>query len=419
MKDANLKHKNIKYINILEIPLIIVKYLPLILLITVFALVFSIIYSGFLKEKFLTSTEIEFRSSSNNNSLSGLLSGRIDLNDTLTGSLSGSAKNDANFFAHILKTPKIIDKIIDINKLKERYNMSNSSSLRIRFLARFKVYVNDLNLLEISYQDEDKILAYNIVKSIIQELENYYQWRSSEITKSSLNEINNILSQIEEEIKFVKLDMMKFQEKYGIFDIDQYSKSIADQLADLKMQLIQAQLEYKEKNIEYRILGKYTSKEMQIYREKINIIQNEINNLKTFTSSDQLAYLDLPKVNLEYLDIYTNLSSLNLIYEQLRLIYNINKLKLNENIDSMIIVKEPEIAKDKFYPYRSKIVKKFIFIAFIISIFLSFIIEFFYRSLNDEENREILIKIKDYLTPVNALKNLKKLYRKKLSIKRS
>jgi len=419
MKEANLKHKNIKYINILEIPLIIIKYWLLIFFFTAIAVIFSIIYSGFLKEKYLSSVEIEFRSSSNNNTLSGLLSGRIDLKNTLTSTFGSSAKNDANFFAHILKTPKITDKIIEINKLKKVYKMSNLSSLRIRFLSRLKVYVNDLNLLEISYQDENKILAYNIVKSIVQELENYYRWRSSEITKSSLNEINNILSQIEEEIKLVKLDMMKFQEKYGIFDIDQYSKSIANQLAELKMQLIQAELEYKEKNIEYRILGKYTSKEMQIYKEKISIIQNEINNLKTITSNDQLAYLDLPRVNLEYLDIYTNLSSLNLIYEQLRLIYNINKLKLNENIDSMIIVNEPEIAKDKFYPYRSKIVKKFVFITLIFSVFISFIIEFFYRSLSDEENREILEQIKDYLKPYKAYKNLKNNIKKILFFKRS
>lgn len=404
-KIKNTNMNNPKTFNILEIPLIITKRWFFIILFTFIFFIISIIYSGIIKEKFKSSVEIEFRDGSKNSVMGSLLERQLGVIDNYTNSLKMFI-NEAEIYAHIAETPRIIDKIIKNNNLNEKYKLNTMFSLRKRFKTKLKVYVNDLGLLEISYQDEDKNLAYKIIVSYIEELENYYRWRSQEVTKSILIEINSILDQIKGEIFEAKNKLKEFQEKYGIFDIDSYATNLANQISELKMQLIQAELEYKTKYEEYKKLGTVNTRELKIYQDKISIIEKELDQMKNISQNSHIAYNDLPKINLEYMEINTNLKSLYQIYEQLRLVYNITKLNINKDVESMVIVNEPEIAEYKFYPYRRQIVIRNTLIAFIFAIFLCFIIDFFERSLKNEEDREILLKIKKQLFFIEKIENI-------------
>lgn len=388
-----------KYFNILEIPLIIVKRLPFILAFLFIALLLSVIYTGRLKERFMSFVEIEFRSGQKYSS-SGM--DILNVGTSLYGPssynpFSNTPIREVDIYAHIARTPRIIDNIILKNDLKEIYKISTMKGIRQRFLLKVRISINDLGLLEISYSDEDKYLAYDVIRSYIEELDNYYIWRSRAIMKSSLAEINSIFEQVNEEISIVKIQLKEFQEKHGIFNVDKYAESLAEHIADLRMQSINAQLEYKTKYLEYKTLGNITSKELSVYKEKINIINKELDTIKNITERSNIAYNDIPKINLEYMQIDINLRSLYTIYEKLKLYYNMNKLNINKEVETMVIVTEPEIAEVKYYPYRSRLVIKHLVIAFFFSIFATFFVEFFLRSFKNEDDREILLEIIDNL----------------------
>jgi uncharacterized protein involved in exopolysaccharide biosynthesis len=391
--ERNIDNK--KTINILEILLIIVKRWWLIAILTILAGLFSVIYTFTLKDKFESYVEIEIRSGNKTN-IADLENNPLIMIDSMTESMLTRTTKDAEIYAHIAKTPRIIDKIIQKNDLKKVYNLSTMENVRDKFIKKTKILVNELGLLEIRYEDNDKYLVYQIIKDYITELQNYYRWRSQELIRSNLDEISDIIIQINQEISDTKDKLKIFQEKYGIFDLDIYAGNLSKQIAELKMQLIQSQLEYNFRYSEYKRLGKTTMTELSFYKDKINIIQNTIDNLNNVTYKGQIAYNDLPKANSEYIEISINLKSLYKIYEQLQQLYNITKLNINKNVETMVIVIEPEIAEFKFYPYKSKIVLKFIFIVFFFSIFLCFIMELFENFWKNKEDKKYILKMIEY-----------------------
>ncbi|MCK4796863.1 MAG: hypothetical protein KAT05_05740 [Spirochaetes bacterium] len=409
------KHEIVSHngrINILKLALVVVKRWVFVVVFMLLAIIGAIIYSGVMNELYKSHVEIEFRSS-DVGGFSNMILGQYSYLGNLTDTILPKDITIADIIAHVARTPRIIDKIIEKNNLMKVYGAQTLEPTRNRFKSKVDIKVNDLGLLEITFKDEDKIMAYNIILSYIEEIEEYFRWKSRTLKQFSLLESETSINQLKNELFDAKIQLKDFQKEYGIFDVELYADKLAEHIAGLRIQLIQAKIDCKIKNQEYKKLGKITEKELSVYRESIKIIENELYKLKNITESSNIAYNDLPDINIEYMEVYTNVKSLTLIYDQLRLLYNAAKINIDKDVDAFIVVNEPEIAEQKFFPNRSKIVIIITLLASVISLFICFIMEYFERAYTSKEDKKILLQMKNHLFFLNRFtKKMKSKIRK-------
>ncbi len=383
-------------INILRILLVIIKRWIFVVIFTFIGAIFAVIYSGLIKEQFESHVEIEFRGGDLSN-LSNMIYNQFGLSKSVPDIILPKDITITDLIAHVSLTPRIVDKIIESNQLKKVYHSPTSLHARRRFLSKVNVKVNDLGLLEINFKDENKEMAYKVILSYIDEIENYFRWKTKTIKEFSLKESESSIEQIKNELVEAKIKLKEFQEKHGIFDIELYAKQLAEHISELQLQLIQAKINYQVKVEEYNQLGTVTQRELKVFKENINIIERELERLKNSSEESKVAYNDLPSLNIKYMEEFTNVKSLTYIYEQLRLLYNTAKLSIDKDTEAFIVVNKPEIAEQKLYPFRSRMVLIFTVLFFFIAILFCFIIDFFERAFKNDEDKKLLLEIKEQL----------------------
>ena len=382
--------------NLLKLTLVIVKRWLFVVIFFFTGGIIAIIYSGLIKEQFKSHVEIEFRSGD----FTGLgnIINQFGFTKNIPDLILPNDITIADLIAHVARTPRIIDNIIEKNNLKKVFKIPSRTGVRGRFLSKVNIHVNDLGLLEISFKDQDKKIAYDVVISYIEEIEEYFRWKSKKIKDFSLKEAETSIQQIKNELFEAKIKLKEFQTEFGIFNIELYAEQLAEHISELQLQLIQANISYQIKKEEYNKLGIVTEREVRVYRENINIIERELYGLKNISKNSHVAYNDLPEINIKYMEVFTNVNSLTLIYEQLRLLYNTAKLNIDQENEAFIVVNKPEIAEEKFYPYRSRVVIIFTLLCFSIAIFLCFVFDFFERAFMSENDKRLLLQIKEHLS---------------------
>ncbi len=400
--------------NILKLSLIFIRRWILIAFVVFMFLIIGVIYSGIVDELYKSSVEIEFRSSSISRNIGNfnMFNNQLMPNNNLQTQFLLKGITEADLYAHIARTPVIIDRIIEKNDLFRIFKLTIMTHTRSRFLSKVDVKVNDLGLLEITFKDPDKNLAYNVILSYVEELENYYRNRLQKIREFSLLETESIINQVKNELFEAKNKFKEIQKKYGIFDVESYAKQTAEQIANLKYQLITAKIEYKVKYLEYFNLGRITKNELQIFQGKVDSIEKELNTLYNVTENSHIAYNQLPDINIEYMEEYTNVKSLEIIYEQLRVLYSVINLNMDEATSVFLVVNKPEVAEFKFYPVRTKIVLIFLIFGFAVSIMLCLVLNFFENAFKNPEDKKLILQMKEYLFFWNDknLKNFKMAY---------
>ena len=123
MKKENELVSSTGTINILKLVLIIVKRWIFVLIFTTIAAFLATIYSGFVKEMYKTHVEIEFTAGRSSGNFNNLIYNQLGLMSNLPETILSKGITEADLYAHIAETPRIIDRIISNieSSLKQEY----------------------------------------------------------------------------------------------------------------------------------------------------------------------------------------------------------------------------------------------------------------------------------------------------------
>lgn len=278
---------------------------------------------------------------------------------------------------------------------KEQYYKELANNFTVEIDKEVGIGYSPIVAIKLSILDKSPQRSAEMVNFII----DYFQNRTFELNnKFAEKKFTFVESRYNEnigELAKAQANLKEFQEKFGIYQLDEQLKLIVGNLA---------QLEAEKENIELKLsflrqTGSSNSPEANQLQLSKQVISRRLNELRTDTVIREnsgeifLPAKILPDLGMRYVDLYRDVQVQNKIYEMLTIEYEQNRIQLNKTIPSSLVLDYAEIPTYKAKPKRLLIVLA----GFFISLFLSIAILVFndYLLREKEKNSENYRKLSE------------------------
>lgn len=330
---------------------------------------------------------------SSGNSLNSLLGGSSDMGSlaSLAGLPSSSSSSDADLAIKLGHTNTFLQKIIDKFDLFTVYDVKDSAfpKTELRNILRDNLRISldeNSGLLEFTYTDIDKVLATEIVNTATQLMEEEFKKIDSIRNKDQYQIIEEQKSIVFNEITRLEEEILSFQNRYNIMDVEAVSVKLLSQLIDLQTQLL-------EKDIEIDSYQKVSNVKDPGYNRLLSerdAIINAMNRIESGSSNDLPAIKDLPKLSLELNHLESELKIQTVVYTNLITQSEALKLTAGGAAATFQVLEKAEIPEKKSAPSRSKFVIFSCIAGFFFIILFVLLKEIIYKISNDEESMKVL-----------------------------
>jgi capsule polysaccharide export protein KpsE/RkpR len=398
-------------ISLLDLISVLVKRKWLIFITTVLAAVLIVLYSlytlrapadarfNFLPNFYRPTVKVRLVSE-DKSSISSLLGGSdLGILASIAGAPSGGSSS-ADLAQALIAGNRIVDELVEEFDIIERFGIEEHPRTNSRLVVTSALdteYNAATGILTISFEHVDKVFATEILTSAVSKLESFFDELTMKGVIEKKHFLEESIAQYEEELRNAQQALINFQTRNNIIDITLQTESQLATLAALESQILVKETE----------LATLKENRRSDDPEVLNVTR-ELNLLKTRRDITKLGQqngesrLDIPLSELPGLSaIYANLMGdieiLQVIYSSLRSQFETTKIEEKDNSERFQIIEQAEIPEMKAGPSRGRICIIVTMAAFFLSIFASFIFEYFARVKEDPVEAEKLSAIKRML----------------------
>lgn len=244
-------------------------------------------------------------------------------------------------------------------------------------------YDSNNNLITISAETMSATTSAEIVNAYLEKLEDF----TNNPQKEKLKFIENQLLKISKELEKAENDLKDYQEKHNLFSLEKQSSIIISKLASLEAQKNEVEYSigwlknYKENNA----FLKENSDEIKLQIEASNWKKADIEKKIQKLENELKEY---PDTSMDFIRLKRNLSVKEKIFEILNEQHEIAKIAEAEEGCQYKIIDRPRVSKLKTKPNRKSICILYTFVAFVFSIGLAVVLEYFEKSNKTELQQE-------------------------------
>lgn len=397
------EQKNDDVIDLLDIISVILRNLKTIVLISVLFMIgiltvaiVSIILppeKSYLPNKYSSRSLVMLNSLEGGSSLDSMLasSGMSSLAG-ITG-FSGSSGNisDSQLAMKLVRTYSFIEKINTEFKLDQVYETFESdypeTNLRKAVLERLILSEDDeTGLLTISYTDINKVLATDIVNRVTDLLEEEFEKIDIIRNRNQLTVIEEKKSKVEMELERLQREILAFQNKYNLIDVNVVFSELMKQVAELQSQLLM-------KNVAIDSYSQISSIKDPGYLKLLSerdALANAIKLVEMGQTGDYPPLDKLPELSLELEYLKRELDIQTTVYKSLIAQMESLKLTADGTGPTFQVLEKGRIPEKKSGPSRGKLVIIVTLGGGFFSIFFIFLKEAWLNIKNDPEKMKKL-----------------------------
>lgn len=314
----------------------------------------------------------------------------------LAGISGGSGSmSDSQLAMKLVTTYSFIQKINDEFSLDTVYGTSESeypeTNLKKAILFRLSLKEDEsTGLLTISYTDIDKYLATDIVNSVTELLEDEFDKIDIIRNKNQLSVVEDKKVKVESELNRLQSQILNFQNKHNLIDVNVVFSELMKQVAELQSQLLM-------KNVAIDSYSQISSIKDPGYLKLVSerdAIAKAIKLVESGQAGDYPALSKLPELSLELEYLKRELDVQATVYKSL--IAQIESLKLTSDGTgpTFQVLETARVPERKSGPSRAKLCMIVTFAGFFFSIFFVFLKETWINIKNDPEKMKKLRGIK-------------------------
>ena len=234
-------------------------------------------------------------------------------------------------------------------------------------------YERNTGTITVSFESIDPVFSRNMVSRMVELLSDWFSSRGGGSRLKQKRILEDKLSEVSADISVLEVQIKDFQEKYGFLTVEELASSQTAMLGNLRSQLILKEMEIEN----YTQFSKIEDPAVVRLKSERNNLLNQISRIEEgFTNSSGTvmpAKRDLPEIAQRYQKLTTDLEIQRKIYEALSQHYELTKLSL-ESEPVFQVLEGPEIPDRKSGPSRGKLCTIVIFLAFLASIMLAFLL---------------------------------------------
>jgi uncharacterized protein involved in exopolysaccharide biosynthesis len=389
-------------INLIDYFLVLLKHKRMIFCIVALAIILSVVVSLFLP-KMYTATARVLPPKEPDSGLSTLLTQSSGPLGGLAGSFM-QGKTTSDLYVGMLKSRTVADVLIKEFNLKELYKKKYLEDVYNHLAKRINIRVSRKDqIISVSVEDKDPKRAADMANTCLEALDRINRTvnitegqRKRVFLEKRLKEAKNDLSRAEVELK-------EFQEKYKLVSIEEQAKVAIEGAAKIKGEIIVAQTELEV----LKQFGTGRQNEAVMLKSKIAALQNQLAKIESGNpgtnvlkengkvegeSNFYIPFNELPALGMQLGRLIREAKIQEKVFELVTSQYEMAQIEEAKDVNTIQILDHAVPPDKKSSPKRTLIVILSTVVAFFLSIFLAFFVEYFQRlKIEDKERYQQLV----------------------------
>lgn len=291
----------------------------------------------------------------------------------------------------VLRSRPFIDEIVQKHDLIKKYQIEERVKTRSRDIILNSSdiqYEARTGTLTIGYTDIDPVFAKDIVESMVNNLQAWFQKWEGTSSQQQLVAMERKIEEVSHEIERLESEIQNFQSEYGVMSIDQLAQAQITMITDLQTQLIQTEVAIKN----YSGFSNIEDQELIQLRAQRDSLRELIQQIEKGTMAGgrrMPSQDDLPALAIEYSHLRMSHEIQMRIFQKLKEQYEVQKLATSGS--SVFNVLEPaEVPEEKIGPSRGKLCMMVTVIGFFSAIALALFIDLVRDIMKDPKKKSIL-----------------------------
>jgi tyrosine-protein kinase Etk/Wzc len=309
----------------------------------------------------------------------------------------GGGGSSAALAQELLAGRTIHDRIIDEFDFVARYGITDNPRTRARAMAeRSLKYEFDLEsaVLSISYEETDAEFAARVLKRTLGLLEQRFHALTMETVVLKKQHLEERLAVVGTDRQAAQDRLVAFHRAYGIIDLQEQSRELAQLLADYKRELLSKEVEMQSLR---ESLPASDPSVVQL-QGQIDIVRQVLDELQTgfrSFSAQTIPQDELPGVAADHLNLRRDLEIQEQIYVLLREQYELARIEESDPSRTFQVLEAVEVPEVKHWPSRALICVVGTLIVLLLSMLLAFFLEYLVRVRADPVEAAKLAAIRE------------------------
>jgi len=288
-----------------------------------------------------------------------------------------------DIYARMLKSRRILDKVIEQFDLKTRYGTTNMTGTYEALQNRATVRVTDEGMLSISVEDRDPRIAADMATAFVEQLVLLNRELLSATATENREFIQERLNDVTAQLDSARTQLEEFQVANRAVSFDDQTRLALDRAVGLK--IAQASLEL-EIEMSEEVMGK-DNPDLVAMKKRLSIINDQLDRLEWGggdSSFFSLPVSAVPSLRGKYESLYTRVKVHESLYQTLLDLLEKARIQEKERSPSIAVLDWPTVPDLRSRPQRSLIVAATFGCALIFAFLLAVLLEYLRRM---RENR--------------------------------
>ncbi len=293
----------------------------------------------------------------------------------------------SDLYGAILKSRTVAERAVIKHNLMKKYGVTSLEKALGVFAGHLGVAIEPNGMIRVSFEDRDPIAAAAILETVIDELNKVSSEVNAAQATATRKFVEERLEQTKVELARAEEDYRRFQEKHKAVALDEQMKAIIGNIAELKGQLILAEIEAGV--LRRTFLPSHTSVKQQ--EAKIQEIKNQIRLLEEGPADSSRAAVSIPvseapNLGLELARLTRELKIQSTVFELLTQQYEQAKIQEKKDTPTIQILDHPQPPEKKSSPRRVIMALTAGFLSLSLTALIAFISEFIEKHKNAGSN---------------------------------
>jgi capsule polysaccharide export protein KpsE/RkpR len=316
-----------------------------------------------------------------------------------------SGKTTSDLYVGMLKSRTVADVLIKKFDLKELYKKKYLEDVYKHLAKRINIKVSRKDqIISVSVEDKDPKRAADMANAYLDALDRIN--RTVNITEGQRKRIflEKRLKETKDDLSRAEIALKEFQEKYGLVSIEEQAKVAIEGAAKIKGEIIVAQTELEV----LKQFGTERQNEAVMLKSKIAELENQLKKIESSNpgipllkehkmmegeSNFYIPFNELPALGMQLARLMREAKIQEKVFELVTSQYEMAQIEEAKDVNTIQVLDQAVPPDKKSSPKRALIVILSAVVAFFLSIFLAFFVEYIQRlKIEDKERYQQLVK---------------------------
>lgn len=292
----------------------------------------------------------------------------------------------SDVLAAMAQSDAVLLGVVQDLSLASRYRTSSVETLLKILRANLVVKTTTEGIVQVSFEDQDPRRAYEVVQSVLANLDRVNQKRGSTKARATRLFVESRLKETEAALQAARDSLKAFQLANRALDLDEQTKALIASAATVKAQLVSDRIALATLKRELS----ETHPEVQKLEGKIASSEQELKRLEEKGSKGSfmgVAMSALPGLSQELAIRTRDVAIQEKLYELLSEQYEQAKIQEAQDTPTISVLDYPRIPEHKIRPKRLKLILTALFISLFVSLGMVFTREYFARMRTADPER--------------------------------